>query len=358
MSNLFNGYRSSIQVWLIRFLLSCAVVLPAAASQIHGKAVTAPAQPTTGPGGSSYPYASVAQFGPYYEGTSTAHWAEFVIFQPSPPATTSLPVVLFLHGDLLNKESEPYADEPVNYQAWIDHVVRKGYTVVYPFYDANVSPTQFTDTILGAWTTALSLLASKRDGMLPPSTDADGIQTLFAGHSMGSYEAFAVAQSLYQTGSIAVPPPRAIAGFNPGIGQTGLPLDFTSIDPSTSVVLVKSDQEDIEELNTADTIWAQLEEQIPASNRDYLEVNTDEHGTPAQLGNHCWPLTNGLDDDTTVDDRDYRVSYKLTVGLFDCVLHQRFCTYGLGHGGTDQVSMGKWSDGTAVAPLSWISSGN
>ncbi len=81
-------------------------------------------------------------------------------------------------------------------------------------------------------------------------------------------------------------------------------------------------------------------------------VISESHGSPAQLGTHFFPDTNGLEDaDSGVDDRDYNVTWKLSVGLFDCVLNGTYCTYGLGHGSFDQMNMSNWSDGTPVNSL-------
>ena len=81
---------------------------------------------------------------------------------------------------------------------------------------------------------------------------------------------------------------------------------------------------------------------------------SDSPGSPAQLGNHFFPDTNGFDDDAAVDNRDYNVTWKLSTGLFNCVLKGSDCSYGLGHGSTDQIGMGNWSDKTPVTPLMFL----
>jgi len=179
------------------------------------------------------------------------------------------------------------------------------------------------------------------------------MQTVFTGHSMGAYESFATAQQLTLSPVKGIPLPRAIAGFTPGIGNGGtLPTNFSQISSSISVVLVDGD-EDTPDISTAQAIWSSVENVIPSSNRDFLEVISDSHGSPAQLGSHWFPNTNGLlDDDSGIDDRDYNVTWKLSVGIFNCVLYGTDCSYGLGHGSTDQTYMGLWSDGTPVTPLS------
>jgi hypothetical protein len=331
------------------------LALPALATlHAYAQTPTPPGQPSTGPGGSTYLYRSVTEYGPYYSTSSKAGDSEFIIYQPKASTLpTSLPVALFLHGYLLQIEGYPTGDSPNNYIYWIQHLVQQGYTVVYPYYDYGLEASEFTDSILRSWGTALELLEAKTGGMIPPSEDALGIQTVFTGHSMGAYQCFATAQQLTVTPVKGIPLPRAIAGMTPGIGNgSTLPTNFSQISPSIRVVLVDGD-EDTVDIPTAQAIWSSIENVIPSNNRDFLEVISDSHGSPAQLGNHWFPDTNGLeDDDSGVDDRDYNVTWKLSVGIFNCVLYGTDCSYGLGHGSTEQVYMGLWSDGTPVTPLS------
>jgi hypothetical protein len=334
---------------VLRFLVLPAFVAIHALSQIPAP----PSQPTIGPGGSEYLYRSVTTYGPFYSSSSKAPYSEFMIYQPRASSLPStLPVALFLHGYLLQIEGYPAGDSPNNYIYWLQHLVQQGYTVVYPYYDDTLEPSEFTASILRSWGTALELLESKTDGMIPPTVDALGVQTVFTGHSMGAYQCFAAAQRLTVTPVKSIPLPRAIAGFTPGLGNgDALPTNFSQISPSISVVLVDGDDNPTD-IPTAQAIWSSIENVIPAGNRDFLEVISDSHGSPAQLGSHWFPDTNGLlDDDSGVDNRDYNVTWKLSVGIFNCVLYGTDCSYGLGHGSTDQINMGLWSDGTPVTPL-------
>ncbi len=310
--------------------------------------ITAPGQPSSGPGGSAYPFPSVVQSGPFSSspGNTSPAYA-YYIYQPSGGSLpTALPVVLFLHGYLLNQESTG-GDSPANYGRWISQIVRNGYTVVYPLYDQGASPAQFAPNILAAWKSALIRLSS--GALIPPLSDSLGVQTAFAGHSLGAVEALTVAQALNVSApSIA---PRAVAAFTPGLGQTTLSLAFPNLNPQTRFILVEGDEDSSQDLATAQTIWNSVSAVLPASQCDFLEVVSDSYGTPAQLGNHWFPLTNGLNDTAAVDDRDYNVTWKLSVGLFNCVLSGTDCEYVLTHGGAQEIDMGDWSDGTPVRPL-------
>ncbi len=315
---------------------------------------TPPPQPNSGPGGSNYTYSGYKQFGVFYVNPlSRTPFSSFYIFEPTAsPVPSSLPVVLFLHADFATLEGFLLGDSPTNYTYWIEHLTRKGYTVVFPTYDNTPTPGQYTNIIINSWQAALSLLEQGTNGLVPPRKDSRGIQTVFCGHSLGAYESFAVAQQLTTNPVAGVPVPRAIAAFNPGIGSGGLSLNFSQISSSLSVVLIDSD-EDTPNIPTAQSIWASISTVIPSGSRDFLELISDTSGEPGQLGTHFFPDTNGFDDSGTgVDNRDFNVSWKLSVGLFNCVLYGADCDYGLGHGAFDQVNMGDWSDGTPVIPLS------
>src|SRR5579862_6210726 len=149
---------------------------------------TPPNQPATGPGGYNYLAPSAVQLGPFnYEPNSNAMATQFFIYEPSgsslPP---TLPVILFLHGSLANAEGGfPAGDSPTNYLYWLEHMAKKGYTVVFPYYDSYLPVSQYTPNIIQVWQAALALLESRTVGLIPPTIDGRGIQTVFVGHSMG-----------------------------------------------------------------------------------------------------------------------------------------------------------------------------
>ncbi len=337
------------------FIAIAATVMFSLAVSAQGP--TAPPQPISGPGGSTYSYGSTKLYGPYKANDSGLQAYNYAIYQPTTPAKmSSLPVVLFLHGHLAGLEgSYTLGDSPSNYIVWIYQLCNNGYTVVFPVYDGDTGYDQFPEVILTDWTAALQALSARTDGMIPPSADSNGMQTACAGHSFGAYECLAVSQLISSTDPPGVPSLRALAIMTVGISGDPLSTDFSNLDPRTSVVMVKGDLDTTNnDQGVADQIYESLETAIPYNQRDYLEVITDNHGTPVQLGDHFFVMTNGFDDDAKVDDRDYNVSWKLSVGLFDCVFRKTYCGYALGHGGAKQIDMGVWSDGWPVTPLRWI----
>lgn len=329
----------------MRLSLLLAITLVAGLS---AQTPTAPPQPATGPGGTDYPFAAYARTTKILDpllGGSTG----FYVYQPENPEPTTAPVALFIHGYDGNT-TKPY-------EKWMQHVAQMGYIVIWVEYDTNTPPGQFASTILAAYQKALKFvtgptLLHKR---VQPATDSNGnvISVLF-GHSAGAFLAFPVAQLAAEPGS-GLAPFKAIVAVEPGQGAIPSITDVSAIPSSTQFVMVTGDEDGTAGICTAARIWGQVA-QIPAANRDFLEAVTDTYGVPKQYGNHWFPLTSHeIHDDAAVDDRDYNITWKLSVGDFNCAISGTDCTYGLGHGDFDQINMGLWSDGTVVNPLRWVS---
>jgi hypothetical protein len=93
---------------------------------------TPPDQPLSGPGGKDYAHASLTT-------TRIGRGAQgAILFEPADPRPEVAPVVVFCHGWSVL--------DPVHYGAWITHIVRRGYTVIYPLYqdDLRTPPREFT----------------------------------------------------------------------------------------------------------------------------------------------------------------------------------------------------------------------
>jgi hypothetical protein len=315
---------------------------------------TPPVQPATGPGGTDYVYPNAKMIGPFNSvAGSNAMATQYYVFEPEGSTLpASLPVILFLHGGYARVEGSYAAgDSPSNYKHWLMHMAKMGYTVVFPYYDSYLAADKYSENILEVWEAALEWLATGQDGVIPPRLDSFGIQTVLVGHSIGATEALTVAQQLSLDPHDDIPLPRAIAAFTPGVGKTGIPIDFSKISPYVRLVIVEG-SDDLTDQATAETIWASVNSSIPAENRDFLQIISDAHGSPEQPGSHWFPDTNGVRDcDDGLDNRDFSVTWKLSVGLADCVLKNKNCSYGLGHGSDEQVGMGQWSDGQPVIPL-------
>ncbi len=327
----------------MRFLLTLLLTVTGV---ISAQTVTPPPQPATGPGGTDYPFASYSRTTKFLNpllGASNGYY----IYQPESPQPATAPVALFIHGYDGNT-TKPY-------EVWMEHVAKMGYIVIWVEYDTLKSARNFASAVLSDYKKALALIAKNPGTYVQPATDSSGnILSVVFGHSAGAFLAFPVASMAAAAGS-GVAPFKAIVAVEPG--QGGIPsfTNISGIPSSTQLVMVGGDEDGTAGICLAASIWGQIT-QIPAANRDFLQAITDTHGTPQQLGNHWFPLTSQEAHDTAaVDDRDYNITWKLSVGEFNCAISGTDCTYGLGHGDFDQINMGQWSDGTTVNPLQWLS---
>jgi len=336
-------------------------------------APTPPAQPVAGPGGADYAHARVGHH-------STGEGSEDVdIFWPEQPAPgADLPLVVFTHGW--------GAVKPEHYQAWIHHLVRKGAIVLYPRYQESlkVKPATFTPNAVAGVRRGLDWLAKNKSR---PQPDLDRVATV--GHSAGGVLAANLAVALPAAG---LPAPKAVMSVEPGItrnakGETLIPLsDLSKIPASTLLLVITGEDDDLVADRDARRIFTESTA-IPAANKDWLELQTDEHGEPALEATHRAPAAplpgyeppqrrepkgflrkriakkakerlaeRGLDleassqEPAVTDALDHYGTWKLFDALCDAAFNDKNRDTALG-GGPAQLDMGKWSDGTPVKPL-------
>ncbi len=303
---------------------------------------TPPEQPDRGPGGASYPHAqlTITRLG---IGASEAY-----LFEPAGPSPERAPIVVFGHGWA--------AMSPNHYGRWISHIVRRGYTVVFPRYQADRRtpvPT-FTGNALSAVRRAIEELHAP--GHVRP--DERGI--VFVGHSMGALVATNLA---VRAASGELPPPLALMVVTPGktwpeSSPIAFPLEDLSRLPSSLLLLaVIGDDDDFVGEVDARRVYKGATA-VPLSNKDYVRLFSDDHGAPSLVADHrapaaplrlveedggsaLVPVTNAL---------DYFGTWKLFDGLTDAVYRGVHREYALG-GTREQRYMGHWSDRTPVREL-------
>jgi hypothetical protein len=318
--------------------------------------VTPPPQPATGPGGSNYPFAAVTSNGPYWANNRTfSDQFKYYIYEPASPTPAQAPVILFLHGFI--------ATTPSHYQAWINHMVMKGYVVVWVQYQVGLAtnPKAYTYNALAAWTDAIYRLQHFWwEKHVRPLLDGTAqVETILVGHSVGAWLGANIA-SMSPTAVPSLPTPYAVVAIEPGTKGLVPAANFANINPNTKLIEVVGDQDTIACKADAITLWSGTP-QIPAVNKNLLLVHSDSHGTPNQLGNHFFPNTDGYSDTAAIDDRDFNITWKLSVAAADCALGHNLaqdpqaCDFALGSGSANQVSMGNWSDATPVNPLVFYS---
>jgi dienelactone hydrolase len=353
--------------FLHRFLLPFCISLVALPAT-----PTPPGQPATGPGGSDYVFTVVERHSTG-DGSDDAH-----IFWPGhAPVTQPLPLVVFTHGW--------GAVKPEHYQAWIDHIVRKGAIVIYPRYQENmrVKPATFTSHAVAGVRRAIEWLGKQKNLPQPDPT-----RWATVGHSAGGVLAANLSVELPRAG---LPAPAAVMSVQPGVtrGPEGpvLPLsDLSRMAPTTLLLIVTGEEDELVADRDARRIFDETTG-VPVAQKDLLELRSDNHGSPALEATHRAPAAplpgyvppqrqepkgfvrkriakkaakrladRGLDlnasshEPAVTNALDYYGTWK----LFDALCAAAFSTQqrdvALG-GGPAQLGMGSWSDGTPVKPM-------
>jgi hypothetical protein len=304
-------------------------------------------QPPVGPEGNTYPYASVTVNGPYWANNRyTNNNVEYYIYEPGTPTPTRAPVILFLHGYAAFAASD--------YQGWINQMVQKGYIVVWAAYQSSLSSTiaDYPANAQAAWTDALYRLQNYTwEPHVRPKLVNGVPQTVIVGHSFGGW----ISAWLAGQASTAVPPfpvPLGLVMIEPASLGLLPPINFAGISPSTQMLILSADQDNVACSADGVNIFESTT-QIPAAQKNYLFFNSDLTGTPNQVGNHYFPNTYGYKDTAAIDARDFYVTYKLSVAAAQCLTNGNSCSTFLGNGSSEQLTMGTWTNGTAIAPMTY-----
>jgi pimeloyl-ACP methyl ester carboxylesterase len=323
----------NITYFLVFILLATLVINPSCRCSLSEEQrytlqepPTPPEQPSTGPGGSNYSHEGVRQLQYGWGGH------QFWIFEPTNPTPTSAPLIVFNHGWS--------AFFPSSYQAWIDHLVRRGNIVIYPRYQLGlvIGVRYSTSNAIQAVKKAITIL--QNSDHVQPDLDKFAI----VGHSLGGGITAEMAVLAEQNG---LPRPKAIMPVQPFIRSDTMMKNFHAI-PATTFLLVVVGENDTIVGDYAGKLIFSSSDQIPFDQKDFIIQRTDRYGSPALVADHFAPIciTNG----SWVDAMDYYSTWK----LFDALTDYAF--FGTNHdfclGNTlEQRFMGFWSDGTAVKEL-------
>ena len=285
------------------------------------RAVTPPAQPARGPGGSQRRHARARRTD--LGGAS----GPVAIFEPVGPTPARAPVVVFTQGV-----------GPAVYQGWIDHLVGRGSIVIFldrPFRGVSLQQRR-AGTVAGL---REALRELTRPGHVRPQLDA----VVLVGHSIGAVMA---AQLAADAAGQRLPRPRAVFALQPPQEDgSGLVL-LRRVPASTLMLVLVSDQDNRVGEDGARVLWAAVGH-LPAANRDYVRVRSDQRGQVALRADHLLPLSSA---GNPPDALDFFGPWKLLDGLQRCATLRRDCQFAMG--GTErQRFMGRWSDGTPVPPL-------
>jgi hypothetical protein len=273
--------------------------------------------------------------------------------------------------------------DPVHYGAWITHIVRRGYTVIYPLYqdDIRTPPREFTRHALVGTRRAHEMLRT------PGHVAADERGLAFVGHSMGGLVASNLAAAVAKG---QLPQPLALMSVEPGktwpeTSPIAFPLDDLSIlPPQLLLVAVAGEGDDFVGDIDARKVYTTATK-VLLENKNYVRVFSDDHGTPALSADHRMASAPGgmvestgespwgqrgarggaapgagsapaRDDDdndrgeVVTEAIDFYGTWKLFDGLADAVFRGVNREYALG-GTPQQRYMGEWSDRMPVRGL-------
>ena len=286
-----------------------------------------PLQPSIGPGGSNYTHGSVIVN--EYESGGDQYW----IFEPGDSTPESAPVIVFNHGWS--------AVIPRFYQAWIDHLVKKGNIVIYPRYQERIFFVfkKYTDNAINAVKNAINELQNGEH--VTPDLDKFAI----VGHSLGGGITANMAALAEQEG---LPIPKAIMPVQPYLSYSS-DADFNNIPEETLMLVIVGEDDTVVGNDSGKQIFYGAS-QIDLENKDFVIQVTDNYGYPGLIADHHAPVCEYENSWFSIDAMDYFSTWKLFDALTD------FAFYGINEeycfGNTpEQRFMGLWSDNTPVNEL-------
>ena len=286
-----------------------------------------PGQPEDGPGGSNYSHQGIR--------SSRYRWGarQFWIFEPTDPTPESAPLIVFNHGWS--------AMFPYFYQAWIDHLVKRGNIVVYPRYQRGLffGFRFFSSNAITAVKAAITELQT--GDHVTPDLEFFAI----TGHSLGGGITANMAALAEERG---LPIPKAIMPVQPAfpVSET---VNLSIIPAETLMLVIVGEDDTVIDPESPITIFYGCD-QIPLENKDYVIQVTDTYGEPDLLADHIAPVCIADISHPTVDAMDFYSTWKLFDALTDYAFYGINGEYCLGNT-SEQRYMGQWSDGTPVKEL-------
>lgn len=298
-----------------------------------------PGQPASGPGGSDYRFAAVTE---RHVGERPEDAWVFTPEGVPEDELGGLDVVLLIHGF--------GGIDPTMYEDWIGHLVRRGSIVIFPVYQSldqiGVSPATWPTNLFAGVQTAIASLR-ERSG-----TDfrAKPVDTI--GHSLGGPLAIRYA---LDAGRLGFPVPRTLFVVQPGGCQPcgnfanlgiDLPLDET-LPPTLLAQVLVGDRDTTVGDADARALWP-LFDAIPAAQKDYVTIRSDDRGTPPVVADHAAVGTGNRPDG--IDVIDWFALWRSHDALMSCAATGTDCAYALGDT-PEHRFMGLWSDGVPIVPL-------
>lgn len=350
-------------VWFVIFLICITV------SAFAGDDSPWPDIPTDGPGGTDYLYNYVGDGGlptSFGEGEQTC-----LIYEPSrsprrlAPVDKRLPVIAFLHG---------FQFDPANllpYEAFIHHLVKKGYIVVYPLYNA---PLVDVDTYEENAAEAIKLAIEEELVNTPRKNLMGEIQFAMVAHSFGGVIAANLAVQWYHDdypGNL-IPRPRAMmlmdttAGVNWQVNKEWL---TRGMDPALNLAVVLGEEDtlagncDVNGVNynykegdcpTEETDSGTIFLSTDFKRKIWILLKTAVYDDEVTMvANHQAPCTIDFDrpgSDSHFNSMDYYGYWKWTTSLMNLTFNMFRRSGDICWGLKEIADMGVWADGRPVTP--------
>lgn len=249
-----------------RFLLLAVLLLLALQPVSAAKIPAGPVQPTLGPGGSYYPHSEIA-FWEHGVGEE-----QYWVFEPDKPRPEKPGLVIFLHDWL--------ASDPGYYMAWIRHICRRGYVVLFPKFQGSgeLEKTWFFHVARSAKDYLMQNFLQKR-------LELDREKFAIVGHGAGAVLAanLAAADSYFGL-------PRCKALFVVMPHQKNLKLyDLSAISRDAKMVIITGDRMSEPNEQTARAIFYAAD-RIKVRNKIYVTVWSDFYGHPPMVADELSPF--------------------------------------------------------------------
>ena len=298
------------------------------------KDVFPPTQPKEGPGGGNYLTSKIRIL--EVDDKAGRVW----IFIPQEIPLQHLPVVLFLHGwDGFRADSPKEKNAYHFHYSFIEHIVRKGYILIYPLYQRHGFRHYVRDALL-LYEDALRELKNKLG-----KTDFSKISII--GYSIGS----SVGARLILSGKISFVSSFILVEPADGFPLVprfifGLPFpDFNKIPSQTHLLFIFGESDRL-------VSHRQIKKLFSQASTDYkqiFEIRSDNWGNPPLFAGHVAFLADPSSP-SSISAMDYFGYWKIITANLNCVFFKKDCKIARGET-PDSFYMGRWSDGRAIKPI-------
>ncbi|AWN38537.1 chlorophyllase/cutinase-like alpha/beta fold protein [Methylobacterium radiodurans] len=243
-----------------------AGLLAFSAGLASAQAATPPGQPKDGPGGVGDTQTGIAKRA-LGRGTNVT----FAFHAADAAPAQGRPVAVFLHGW--------GAVNPQSYGAWIDHLARNGWLVLFPRFQ-EVNRTRPADATANA---GRLVKAALDEIAADPQAKPDRARVALIGHLAGVPIALNLAA---EAATLGLPAPKLVFGTMPGgiasgPKARGIALADLSAVPAETLILTVIGDRDARAADIAARRLLREADAVPVERKLFLRALSDDHGFPA-----------------------------------------------------------------------------